>query len=109
VTRIEQAQSEFLELEVQIEQKLSLARHLLIEAADEARRIRAEAERFSLEIFTEEEAVQKLRMSQDTLQRLRKKKNLPHLRAGMLVRYSSQHLVEIVEILERGGNIKRGK
>lgn len=99
-TRIAELTRLFLEKEAELERLCVEMRAALHEADEEARRLRAEAEHFNLEIFTEPEAAARLRMSEDTLSRLRKRKRLPHFREGMLVRYTSAHLVKIVELLE---------
>jgi hypothetical protein len=75
-------------------------------AEEENRRLRDAAETVNLVVYTEPEAAEVLRMSQDTLARLRAELDLPHFRAGMLVRYTNSHLAEITEILSkpaRGG------
>lgn len=98
---IEQITERFSELEQELARVCSQLRYQLTRAEEENDRLRREAESAALVIYTEEEAAGLLRMSLDTLQRLRKKKRLPHLRSGMLVRYSAPHLKRIVEILEQ--------
>lgn len=73
--------------------------HALDRADEENRRLRDEVETVNLVVYTEEEAAERLRMSQDTLARLRTSEALPHFRAGVLVRYTNKHLAEITEML----------
>lgn len=79
--------------------KCARLRRLGLAAQDELRRLRDEAEDVNLKVYTEPEAAEVLRMSQDTLARLRESEGLPHFRAGMLVRYTNKHLAEITELL----------
>lgn len=60
-------------------------------------------------VYTEPEAAAALRISQDTLARLRESEGLPHFRAGVLVRYTNKHLAEIVELLGPRRTKGRGK
>ncbi len=53
----------------------------------------------SLEVFTEKEAAEKLKLKPKQLGDLRRAQNLPFVRAGALVRYSKENLAEIVKIL----------
>lgn len=100
---MEAIKERLFELEQELSRVCSQLRFELSRAEEEKARLIREAEEVSqkLTIYTEQEAAQVLRMSQDTLARLRKDKSLPHMREGMLIRYSAQHLHRIVEILER--------
>lgn len=98
---IEQAQAHLLELEAEFARLFQRSRHHLLRAADEARRLRAEAEEQRFEALTEEQAAARLGMSRDTLARERAADpDFPHYRAGSRVLYASFHLAENVKRLE---------
>jgi len=105
----EEITERFFQLEAELGRVCAGMRVELSRAEEENRRLRAQVENFELVIHTEEEAAAILRMSQDTLQRLRKRKNLPHLREGQLVRYTRAQLVRITQMLEvpRLSEVKR--
>lgn len=97
-----------LELEAQAVNLFAAMRATVNQAEEEVRETRARAERFNLEVFTEQEAAARLGVSADTLAGLREKLKLPHLRVGVQIRYTNQHLFEITEKLERNGEQKQG-
>lgn len=93
--KIEAAQAGLIELESMLGQRVAEARGLLTLAADELRRAKAEAARSHLEYFTEAEFAARLRVSEDTIQRLRLKGEMPHVKLAGCVRYTSEHLAEV--------------
>jgi uncharacterized protein YigA (DUF484 family) len=107
--KIESAQATLLEIQANVERELARARYALIEAADENRRLRQEALRVNLVIYTEKEAADVLKVSEGTLRRKRTSLNLPHMRVGSMVRYSNLHLIEIVELLSRREESRQAK
>jgi hypothetical protein len=108
--RIEETQARLLELQAELDKTISTARWLLTEAADEHRRLRADAENVNLKVYTEEEAAVELKIGKTTLRRLRTShREWPCFRPGDLVRYSNLHLLEIIEILDRRRKQTEGK
>jgi regulator of replication initiation timing len=101
--RLEERQARLLEILATVTQEITGARFELQQAADENRRLRYEAERVNLKVYTEEEAAAELKMSEKTLQRhrLSHPDAWPCFYSGSLVRYTNVHLVEITEILDR--------
>lgn len=92
---------ELLEKQKEFEDLFSRLRFLLARAGNDVRAAQLQAERETLEVFTEKEASKKLRISQATLSRLRIKLHLPHVPIGAQIMYTNKHLVQIVEILEK--------
>lgn len=105
--RFDELRTRFLGLEGELLQILAGMRHALDQADEENRRLRDEAEKTNLVVYTEPEAAEVLRVSQDTLARKREELGLPHFRAGTLVRYTDKQVAEIAELLtvrpEAGG------
>jgi excisionase family DNA binding protein len=99
----------FLELEAQLMCLLADMRAAMSCADEETRRARAEDDKFNIEIFTEEEAAGLLKVSADTLARLRTSHHLPYLRVGVQIRYTHRHLIEIAGLLEQRVEGKKGK
>ncbi len=58
----------------------------------------------ALGFYTEEEAAAVLKIEARLLRDLRKRHNLPHTRFSKYVRYTPDHVREIVAILEMNGN-----
>jgi hypothetical protein len=58
------------------------------------------------ELFTEEEAAERLRITPRQLADLRRSEGLPHVRLGRDIRYSNKNLSDIIELLDTG-NIRR--
>jgi excisionase family DNA binding protein len=98
-----------LALESQAGHLFADLRTAIAEAEAEAQELRAAAERFNLEVFTEKEAAERLRVSDDTMARLRVRLGLPHFRVGSQYRYTSAHLVEIIGILEKRKDAKQAR
>lgn len=100
-SKFAEAQNAILNLQSEFEQKCAFARHLLMQAEEEIRQLKADAAATHLVNYTEEEAADALRVSLSTLRRLRKDygRGFPHWRAGDLVRFTNFHLVEITELL----------
>lgn len=68
-------------------------------------RIEAELEnvrkyRDQLDVFTEAEAAAVLKLTETSLAAYRRDNDLPHLRFGSMVRYTRQHLDQIVSFFE---------
>jgi hypothetical protein len=101
--RFDELRTRLLGLEGELLQVLSGVRHALDAADEENRHLRDEAVMTHIEVYTEPEAAEKLRMSQDLLSRLRVEEDLPHFRAGVLVRYTNRHVAEIAEMLTKRG------
>jgi excisionase family DNA binding protein len=99
--------AEFFEIESRTAQAMARARVLFGLGSDVAARAEAEVRRRELNFYTEEQAARKMQISKDTLQRLRTRHNLPHVRAGALVRYTDEQLAKVVEMLERPRRAKR--
>jgi excisionase family DNA binding protein len=94
--------AEFLELEAHVAREMARARVMLAAASDAVARAEAEAtRRRELNFYTEDEAAAKMKISKDSLERLRKNHDLPHTRLGALVRYTDEQLIEAARILER--------
>lgn len=53
-----------------------------------------------IHLFTESEAAQRLRITTRQLADLRRSEQLPHIRLGRDIRYSSKNLAQIVELLD---------
>lgn len=103
--KFDELRARLLGTEGDLLQTLAALRHALDEAEEENRRLRDEAQMTNVVVYTEEEEAELLRMSRDTLARLRESEGLPHFRAGTLVRYTNRHLAEITELLKP----RRGK
>jgi hypothetical protein len=99
--RFDELRGRFLSLQGELLNTLSGMRQALDEAEEENRRLRDEAQMTNVVVYTEPEAAEVLRMSQDTLARLRESEGLPHFRAGALVRYTNRHVAEITEMLSK--------
>lgn len=53
-----------------------------------------------IQLFTEREAAERLRITTRQLADLRRAENLPHVRLGRDVRYTKQNLLQIIEMLD---------
>lgn len=105
--KFDELRTRFLELEGELLRTLAGMRHALDCAEEENRRLRDRAETEDLVVYTEPEAAEKLRVSQDTLARLRESEGLPHFRAGVLVRYTKKQLAESAELLSKRESRRR--
>lgn len=68
---------------------------------------RMKDERDALVVFTEAEAAKQFGIEETQLADMRRRWNLPHVKMGKFPRYTKQHLLEIVSLLEvkRSGKI----
>lgn len=85
--------------------RLSEARQILDSLERSRERLAAEndrlrAERDALQVFTEAEAAERLRLEPTTLAAHRRNHRLPHLATGKGVRYTAQHIREIIALFE---------
>jgi excisionase family DNA binding protein len=93
--------AELFDLESQLAQKMARARVLFAKGEDLTAHAEAEIRRRDFKVYTEDEAAELLKVSKDTLQRLRQRHALPHTQAGSLIRYTDEQLARAAEILER--------
>lgn len=84
-------------VQAEFEHALADARHAIREAAEEAAGNEAEARSRSAVFYTERELAGALKVSEETLARLRREGQLPHLRLANLVRYTDEHVALIKE------------
>jgi len=110
-TKIEEARRLAFESEALILQSMASLRAALNEAEEENRQLRIEKARREIEIFTEREFAARLQVSDATLRRLRKRRQIEPIYVGGLVRYTSRHLEQLHEIFSGkpagGKNLRR--
>jgi hypothetical protein len=100
--QLEDVRARLFETGTETATALARANGLLLQAADEIRRLRNEAANVNLKIYTEAEAAEFFGIGESTLRRYRTSHEAwPHFRFGDLVKYTNFHLVEITEILDR--------
>ncbi len=95
----EQLNAELYEMQGKLEGIFLRVRHLAVKSAEESRRLRSEALRLEVNVYTEKEAAEKFGVCEKTLANLRLEKNLPHVRIGRFVRFTDEHLARIAEML----------
>ena len=105
--KIETAQATLLEIQATVERELARARHALIEAADENRRLSAEARKQNFTVYTEKDVAAIFQVNEQTIARLRKSGRISCLRFGALTRYTSDHLQGIAQALEKTARVKQ--
>lgn len=99
----EQLNAELFEMQRQMEVCFVRLRHLAIKSADEARRLRAEARKQTTNYYTEREAAARMKISEDTLGRLRARQLVPYRRLGAkIVSYTDEDLAQIAERFAQG-------
>lgn len=98
---IDTAREELLGAREQVDAALAGAFRTLDRLEEENRRLRRESIERSLQVYTEQEAADVLKVGYSTLRRHRTELNLPHFRLAEHVRYTQEHLVRIAQILER--------
>jgi excisionase family DNA binding protein len=98
--QLEAMRTELATAKREIITRCDYADSLIVMVIDEARRMETEARQ--LVTFTEAQAAAQLQISESTLARLRKDRRLPHFRPGDSVRYTQQHVIEIVRIFGEG-------
>src|SRR5438067_1403927 len=90
-----------LELESQLLHLLAGVRAAINEVEEIAREARVETRRREVNFYTEAQLAKKMQVSVDTLQRLRRKHDLPHTLFGSIIRYTDEQVALIAETLER--------
>lgn len=101
--------AEFFEVETLLAQRMASVRMLLEAAEDLARRAEAEIARREPRFFTEQEFAALLQVSTDTVAKRRKAGQISHLRVGLQIRYTLDHVAEAAEVFERLSEARRRK
>jgi len=108
--KVGDAQRRLLAAQSELEQTFTQLRFALMQAQEEVKAQRDEAEKARLENYTELEAAAILKISESTLRRLRTgMPDFPHWRAGDCVRYTNFDLIEITEVLRTRKGGRKGK
>lgn len=89
-TLIEVAQRQLAEFEVSTVQTVAVLRAQLIRIEEENRELRRESLQRRTEFYTEREFAQLLKVSESTIDRLRRVGKLKYMRVGNQIRYSSE-------------------
>lgn len=101
--------AEFFEIETLLAQRMASVRMLLEAAEDLARRAEAEVARREPRFYTEQEFAALFQVSDDTVAKMRKEGLISHLRVGLQIRYTLDHVAEAAEVFERLSDGRRRK
>lgn len=96
------AQQKLAELEASMNLIIGSLRASLVLVEEENRELRREALKRNTEFFTELEFAALVKVSVTTVKRLRRSGRLTHVRIGQLVRYTTAHLGQFEDQVDKG-------